>query len=227
MNCRRARGPLLLASFLITLVSGCQSTKGVVSDGRYESPLKDFSLAIPVTGPGLKIEDGVSPTTADELGSAWVSFHDDFGNLVALEAAAMPEKFVQTLNDPARVSEHLKDFFREAFVPSKRAAIPDLKTSHEESMTLRGGVPALFAVIDYPGGSAMVAVSAEHPRGKRMDSTRPQLLFVHGSMQYILSTAHDIQLGPGEPVHGADADAAQIARWKAELVKIYESIEFH
>jgi hypothetical protein len=146
---------------------------------------------------------------------------------VAIETEEMREALRQVLNDPAQVPEHLRHFLNDAYLPVKRQVIPDLRTSHDEIVTLRGGVPALFVVIDFPGGSPMIVTDAEHPQGKRMDSTRPHLFFVHGSMQYMLSAAHDIAFGVGEPVRGDNADAAQIARWREELVKIYESFSFH
>lgn len=227
MGFRHVRAPVVLAALLVALAAGCQGTKGNVSSGRYESPLKDFSLPIPVEDMGLRIEDGLRPAAAGQLRGQWVSFHNDFGSLVAIETEEMPEKLRQALNDPAQMSEHLKRFLNDAYVPLKREAIPDLKTSHDEIVTLQGGVPALFVVIDFPGGSPMIVTDAEHPQGKRMDSTRPHLFFVHGSVQYILSVAHDIGFGVGEPARSESADAAQIARWKDELVKIYGSISFH
>ena len=218
MDLRHARVPIIFAALLVALATGCQITKGSVSSGRYESPLKDFSLPIPVSGPGVKIEDGVKADAAGQLHESWVSFHDDFGNLVAIESAELPEEVQRVLNDPAQLREHLKHFLDGAYLPVKRRAIPDLRKSHDEIVTLRGGEPALFVVIDFPGGSPMVVITAEHPQGKRMDSTRPHLFFVHGTVQYMLSAAHDNLFGRGKPVLGENADAAQIARWKDELV---------
>jgi hypothetical protein len=226
MGIRRARASIALAALCITLLAGCQSTEGSVSDGRYESPLKDYSVPIPVSGPGLKIEDAVTPDSASPLREAHVSFHNDFGNLVAIECAQIPASLRQVLNDPARMPEHLRRFADIAYVPTKREAFPELQTSHDEMLTLRGGVPALFMVIDFPGGSPVIVTSAEYPQGKRMDSTRPHLFFVHGSAQYILSAAQADVFAVRKPIRGDNADEEQVARWKNELVKIYESMSF-
>jgi hypothetical protein len=107
---------------------------------------------------------------------------------------------------------------------------PQARIVHQEPVSLPDGAPAWFAVLEIPEGSPMVAMSAENPKGKHLDSTRGFLVLCHGNLFLTLSEANDFQsvlaLGKKEPAAQAGSESTSRDALKDSLTKMFASMRF-
>ena len=156
---------------------GCATaTKGTVSGGVYQSPLNNFTVVVPRTGPGLKIQD-----QNDNEGGR-VSFHDDFGNVVAITYSRLPEGSETVFKDSEKRDAVYSGFLKVFAVPKLFSRVtPDARVVREEFQD-NGDNRVFFAVVSLPGGSTLV----DRKQNKRLDSVRGILVFHKGGFIYML-----------------------------------------
>jgi hypothetical protein len=160
---------------LAFIMSGCGMGGGNIWEGKYSSPLDNFSLTVP-SGIGMKVTD-----RGDDNGGM-VSFHDDFGNLKAVTYMRLPASVTKGLNDPAQRDASYRGYLHSGILPKmfKRVS-PNSKVLHEEFLNDDKDREYL-AVVDIPGGSPLVEMNS----GKRLDSTRALLIFETAGFMYAL-----------------------------------------
>jgi hypothetical protein len=185
-------------------------------------------LPVPELGLGGTIEDKVGTTPETKFPTGLVSFHDDFGRIRTIVYTELPAELGQQFTDPARATGALRGSMHDVTLAEIQERLPRTRIVHEEPVTLSDDLAAWFAVLDIPEGSPMVETSAEHPEGKRLDSTRGFLVLCHARLFLTLSAADDLfpLAGMQPAVPGADSPAA-FDRLKSALTKIYSSMSFH
>lgn len=214
----------------LALLASCSSLKGDQSGGRYTAPDGLFSLPVPALSMGAVTEDkcGTSPQTKLVTGS--VSFHDDFGHVSAIQYERIPADLGQKLSDPASATGALRGYMSDVALAEIKEFSPQAHIVYQEPVSLPDGVPAWFAVIEIPEGSPMVAMSAENPKGKRLDSTRGFLALCHGDLFLTLSEANDFKnvlaLGNKEPAAQAGSESTNMSALRDSLTKTYASMKF-
>ena len=155
---------------------GCATTKEPVSGGVYQSPLKNFTVVIPIVGPGLKIQD-----RNDNKGGR-VSFLNDFGSIVAITYSRLPNDLEPELKDNKKRDAVYSGFLKTVVVPRLFSRVsPDARVVHEEFRDDDDN-RAFFSVVSLPGGSVFV----DEKQNKRLDSIRGLLIFHKGDFIYML-----------------------------------------
>jgi hypothetical protein len=218
-----------LSAASLTFLTSCSSLAGDDSGGRYTAPDGLFSLPLPALSLGAATEDqsGTDPESKLRVGS--VSFHDDFGHVIAIQYEQIAADVSQKFSDPARATEMLRGATSDVTLANIQQFSPHARIVHEEPVTLPDGISAWFSVLEIPEGSAMVVSDAEHPGGRRLDSTRGFLLLSHGQLILTLSEAYDLNRVTGagkQPGAQGGLDQAGTERMKASLVKLYASMSF-
>lgn len=194
------------------VVSSCATGSPNIKDGRYTSPLGNFSLPVP-SGLGMKVDEA-----GDNLGG-YVSFHDDFGSLSAITYLRLPPDFAEVFGDPARRDHAYSSYLHEHILPGMfEPAFPNTKVLHEEFLG-RDEDREFFAVVDLPEGSAMVDVRT----GKRFDSTRALLIFEVAGSMYAL---HDELRGLFSSFAEFSLDEESLESARGSLHRFKETIEF-
>ncbi|MBI4585865.1 MAG: hypothetical protein HY717_17790 [Planctomycetes bacterium] len=221
-------------SFLwILLLAGCGSLVGKVSGGRYVAPDGVFSVPVPrlplPPAERFYIEDSARTDPRSGVRSGNVSFSDTLGRVrsVAYEEAA--EEIIGRLLEPARVQDALSAFLQTIFLPEFQRHFPGTRVLNESRMTLRDGVPALFFVLEIPEGSPLVFRDTEYPEGRRLDSTRAFLVFIHDDTVFTLTWADDDIKAAREGKLAAShrtPSAEEVENWKGALSGLYESMLF-
>lgn len=199
------------------LFAGCQSTAGTVSDGRYVAPENLFSMQVPQLSLGLAVEDGFGKSPDGGLRAGFVSFHDDFGQVRSITYEEMDEETT------ARIEARPSSYFRDGYVSQLRERLPGTRVIHESPMTL-SDTTGHFAVLEIPGGSPLMVIDAEHPEGRRMDSTRGFLVVTRGRLLLTLSVANDNAFASTRKA--SSAGDLNVDLLKTILTELYESIRF-
>lgn len=185
-----------LVSFatLSLFLAGCATTREYGADGRYSSPLNNFSLLIP-DGPGMIFQEA-----GDAEGGA-VTFHDDLGNFKGIFYLNLPPETPKAENDPIQQRVILVSFLNDFAMPNMfKAAYPRASILHREHLDT-GDFNAYFAVVEIPEGSTMADVKAN----KRYDTRRGLLIFVEGEFIYMLSSGENPSVPElGEPAKPLD-----------------------
>jgi hypothetical protein len=210
-----------LASLGTLLLASCASTTvGKVSGGRYTAPDDLFSMPIPQLGLGLVVEDDFGTSPDGSLRAGHVSFHDDFGGIRSIAYEEFPEEARAEVNS----QEAMRSYFNDGFVADLRMRAPGTQVIHQTPTVLGDGSRGLFSVLEIPEGSPMVVIDAEHPEGRRMDSTRAFLLVVRDDLFLTLSAADDfVFTGVAEE---AAASTSEIGPLREELANLYASMRF-
>lgn len=223
-------GPLLRASaVLLAFLASCSGLAGDRSGGRYTAPGDLFSLPFPRLSLGSTVEDqsGMNPDT--KLAAGMVSFHDDFGSLRVIQYEQVPPDVGQGLSDPTIASGAMRGSLHDLILPGIQQFSPATRVLHEESVALADGHTAWFAVLEIPEGSPTKEISAEHPEGRRLDSTRGFLLLCRrDGLCLTLSAANDKVLAhvlPGAAPSGG-ASPVEIDELKNTLTELYSSMSF-
>lgn len=168
---------LFMFVLLSLIAAGCATTKGTVSGGMYQSPLNNFSVTLPNWG-GLRIQD-----QNDNEGGR-VSFHDDFGNLLAITYLRLPANSESTFKDNDKRDAAYSSFLKTYAVPSLfNRASQGARIVHEEFMG-EGENRAYFAVVSLPEGSALVDLK----QNKRFDSVRGVFIFDKRGFMYMIES---------------------------------------
>lgn len=200
---------LLLLSLVI---AGCATTKGTVGDGKYQSPLNNFTVALP-NWSNLKIRD----QNDDNSGS--VSFHDDLGNLSAMTYSRLSADAATTFKDNEKRYEAYRDYFNNVAVPvfSSRAA-KGMRTVREELLD-DGKNKVYFVLIDLPEGSAL----ADPKKNQRFDAMKGLLIFDRNGFIYMVEHEMSSVFGQVDP---STLTAQQLKALQETLKRLKDNMTF-
>ena len=212
----------------LALLASCSSLKGDQSGGRYTAPGGLFSLPVPALSMGAAVQDKSSTNPQTRLVAGSVTFHDDFGQVRSIQYEQIALELGKKLSEPASATGALRGYMSDVSLAEIQQWSPQARIVHEEPVTLSDGVPAWFAVLEIPQGSPMMETSAEHPKGRRLDSTRGFFVLCHGSLFLTLSAANDhvFALAGGQSAAQGGVDQAGMDRLKDLLTTIYASMSF-
>ncbi|MEH2000645.1 MAG: hypothetical protein V7L00_18190 [Nostoc sp.] len=180
------------------------------SEQTYESPLKNFTVPIPVDpqqGGRIQSQEGV------------VGFSDDIGTLLRIDYYPFPLEQLEELESVGQ-QEYLQTILVDKYVPQAIFAnVPDASVEYTEYLedTLRG---AYYVLIDMPKGST---ISKQENNGTaiRLDAYRGLLTFIRGEFLYIVSSQHSFI--NGETPDSLEEEAEDI---KESILEFVETIEF-
>lgn len=231
--------------------SSLAEKQGRVIDGRYFSPQKGFSFAVPDLGPNATTKDGY----VDAIGAGGVHFHDDFGTVVAVQYNELAPWFIQKWQaDSGRIKileeisadllekekvapdAALQRWFHEVVYPDVLASFGS-EILYEDLFQIKGQ-RAYFTVVHIPQGSTVIiqtTTPTSQTEPKVEDSIRGFLLFVNGSRIYMLQQQPSIfylkgkgllQLGhKGTPPIERSWDELK-GYLKEELSRLYGTFQF-
>lgn len=166
---------LYLAAAIV--LSSCAIGSGNISDGRYTSPLGNFSLPVP-SGIGMRVSE------ANDESGGYVSFHDDFGSLSAINYLLIPADAVEVFRNPDLKDHAYAGFVHEYLLPDVFVpAFPDAEVVYGEFLG-QGQDRVFFAVLDLPGGSHLVEITRAGRR--QLDARRALLVFEALGTMYAL-----------------------------------------
>ena len=201
---------LVLISLIVT---GCATTKGKVSSGRYESPMGNFSIPLP-KWPGLKVQD-----QSDDYGGR-VSMHGDFGGLWAITYLRLPANADISLKDQSEKDAAYRGFVTDLQMQNLfQRASPQARIVHEEYL-YKGDDRAYFSVVNIPEGAALVDMQ----KNKRLDSVRGLLVFSKGGFMYMLESEMNSVFSQVNP---SSLNSKQIESSKASLKEMRDSMTFN
>lgn len=224
------RFPLWSSAAALALLASCSSLAGETSGDRYTAPGGVFSLPVPDVSLGARVEDQYGTQPESELSFGWVSFHDDFGSVRSVRYEQLPSDVARQFSDPARAAEMLRGFAHDVMIAGIQQDSPRARIVHEELVALPDGLSAWFAVLEIPEGATLLASSAEHPEGRRLDSTRGFLLLCRADLLFALSAADDfgqvLALGGEEAAPVEAASPATLDGLESTLVQLYSSMSF-
>ncbi len=164
-----------VVALLCLPVAGCAGG-GANFDGRYTSPLKNFSVTFP-SGMGARLDQ------VSNQDGGMVSVHDDFGALKAINYERLPANASVVHQDPARRDAAYRSFLHDYMVPTWfKPVSPNTSILHEKFVNM-GAENEYFAVVKIPEASSMV----DGKTGKRFDSQRAVLVFAKNGFMYMLS----------------------------------------
>jgi len=165
----------------LLFLSGCASTKGTVSDGKYYAPLNNFVMPLPPQSGfggfgGVKVED-----KNDAVGGM-VSVLDAAGYNEGITYASLPASSETVLTDPLKRDSAFRGFVYDYALPSLfRPVSAQSKVVHEEFLG-SGPDRAFLAIVVIPEASSVMNAKT----GKRWDSVRSLLVFDKSRFMYML-----------------------------------------
>jgi len=201
--------------------------EGKVKKGVYQSPAKNFTVPVPR---GAKVSDGHLRFDDKTIPIGAVSFHDDWGKLYGIHYQLVPDTLRATvehlLTNPDSAAAPLSGWLHEVGMPGWFAQDSNESRVLAESPGMFEEMPALFALIDIPGGHHIQSVTLDsgESRVARHDSRRVAVVFWKSPYVYMLTseTVTFGVLGFGAP---ADPDG-DWATYANVLVDFYRSITF-
>lgn len=204
---------LCMLMLLSLFVAGCATTKGTVGGGKYQSPLENFTVALP-NWTNLKIRD----QNGDNSGS--VSFHDDLGNLSAITYSRLPADTATTFKDDEKRYAAYRDYFNNIAVPvfSSRAAAKSIRMVREELLD-DGKNKVYFALIDLPEGSALT----DPKKNQRFDAMKGLLIFDRNGFIYMVENEMSSVFGRVDP---STLTAQQLGALQETLKRLKDSMTF-
>lgn len=169
---------------LVLVVTGCATTKGKVTAGRYYAPSSNFNMTVP---------NFVQPRIQDDYDESggYVSFIGQLGGLSSVFYERLPAEVKAIASDPNRQESVYRAYLHEQAMPNIfRRASPQSSLLHEEVLGA-GADKAYFAVVMIPEASNSFDVKAN----RRFDSVRGLLIFIEGAYLYMLTeeTGHTIE----------------------------------
>jgi len=165
------------------------NVNGKIVNGRYYEPYERFSVEVPkLLIPG-RIIDG----KFIESGGTIV-FRDDLGALVRIDLIAATDEESKKIFDQKNWKE-LSVKVQNYFLNIYKETVPDSKIIYQKNMVWNNKDINTFTV-DMKGGGALV-----DGFGKRDDSLRTSILFIHKNSVYLISTQPSILLR-----HDRDSD---------------------
>ena len=220
---RVRRSTISIALFCLaiaTILSGCQTVSANISDGRYVSPLGNFSLPVP-SGIGMKMSEDY-----DEAGG-YVSFHDDFGSLSAISYVLLPADAIDVVRDPTSKDQAYAGFLHEYLMPGVFAPmVPTANVVYEEHLG-EDQDRVFLAVVDLPGGSHLTAITRDGARS--LDARRAILVFeTHGTMYAVQKEIGGSlqQMGSDSGISPFSTDDDNLESVRTLLYRFMETIEF-
>jgi hypothetical protein len=218
---------LLSILFLGCGVTSAASLKGKVKNHVYYSPANNFTVPVPAGSMFQKwmtVDDDFKKDHATgDLPVGSVSFHDDFGALIGIQYAMVPDQYMVKLQSSDTQEEAMKAWLHQVVMPMLYLpAFPKSQITQEAVGTFEE-MPALLAMVVIPEASGMVAF--QQGTQKRMDSRRGIVIFPRGKFVYLLftETLTALSLGQGK------ADLESAGDWQdftGGLKTFYRSIVF-
>lgn len=210
----------ILASFLICLVvvgHAGAATKGRVVEGRYHSPLDNFSMPLR-KAMGMRIQDD------NDADGGRVSFPDDWGYLEAVTYLRVPVEATAALDDPEQRDAIYRSFINDyamqtLFLP----ASPQTAVVRDEFIEAGGG-QAYFVIVNIPGASAMIDAKKKKRTKPRLDSVRALLVFDKNGFMYMLESEMNYSVSP---TSASSLSTSQLERAQDNLRKLKESMTFN
>jgi hypothetical protein len=153
--------------------------QGTIKSGRYFSPNKNFSCAVPpLAEPGATIRDSSNKTADGYVGT--VKFEDDYGKLFRVDWSAVPPDIAQRLGTPlydrvmlqGMLTYQMQNFLQ---------VYPQAKIEAEEYMGDKTNL-MLFADVHIPKGATLM------DNGQRLDCSRGLFIFKRNNWVYTIST---------------------------------------
>ncbi len=203
---------ILSIVWLATAVSGCAIGSANISDGRYTSPLNNFSLPVPKFLFGSRLTEN-----NDTLGG-YVSFHGDMGGLYAIGHLLVPPSDAEIYDDPVLRDRVYSSYLHDDFLPDIVRVSPKTEVLHEEFLG-QNEDREFFTVVNIPEGSPLMDMIS----GKRFDSTRALLVFK------AVGTLYMLQYELGDPIHRSEEfslNDVTLERARDSLHRFKETIEF-
>jgi len=176
----------------------------------YESPLGNFSVAIPVDsqqGGRVQDQEGV------------VGFSDDNGTLLRIDYYALTPEEEEEIESMG-LEKYLQTVLIDKYVPQAiSASLPDAKVEYNEYLedTMDG---AYFVLVNMPKGST-ISKQENNGTATRMDAYRGLLSFFNGDFLYIVSSQPGIFAD--ETKHSLEEEIYHI---KQNILGFVETIEF-
>lgn len=203
----------IAVALLSLIIAGCAgvSIKGEVTEGRYHSPMNNFSIALPRLM-GMKIEDQVDPP------GGGVAFREITGLFWLVDYMRLPNGFASTFSSP----EKLDDAYR--MYVTDFALQADLKYSPRSSIVKEGFIEAsgsrgYFAIVNVPEGSRVV----DGVTNKRLDSVKGLLVFEKNGFMYMLGCEMNYA---GHLTNASSLTTKQVEDAQATLKRMKESMIF-
>lgn len=197
---------------LSLVVAGCATTKGTVGGGKYQSPLNNFTVALP-NWTNLKIRD----QSDDNSGS--VSFLDDLGSLSAITYSRLPADSDATFKDNEKRYAAYRDYFKNVAMPTfSSRAVKGMRTVREELLD-DGNNKVYFALIDLPEGSALV----DSKKNRRFDAMKGLLIFDRNGFIYMVEHEMSSVFGRVDP---STLTAQQLEPLQETLKRLKDSLTF-
>ena len=176
----------------------------------YESPLGNFSVAIPVDsqqGGRVQDQEGV------------VGFSDDDGTLLRIDYYALTPEEEEEIESMG-LEKYLQSVLIDKYVPQAiSASLPDAKVEYNEYLedTMDG---AYFVLVNMPKGST-ISKQENNGTATRMDAYRGLLSFFNGDFLYIVSSQRGIS--SDETHHSLQEQTDEI---KQNVLAFVDTIEF-
>lgn len=176
----------------------------------YESPLGNFSVAIPVDsqqGGRVQDQEGV------------VGFSDDYGTLLRIDYYALTPEEEEEIESMG-LEKYLQSVLIDKYVPQAiSASLPDAKVEYNEYLedTMDG---AYFVLVNMPKGST-ISKQENNGTATTMDAYRGLLSFFNGDFLYIVSSQRGIS--PDETHHSLEEQTDEI---KQNILAFVDTIEF-
>jgi len=189
-------------------LAGCAGlpTKGRVAGGRYQSPMNNFSIALPALS-DAQVEDRVEPEVNPIGGS--VIFRAATGEFWLVDYMRLPEGFAARLNTPDKQDEAHRRYLARYALSGVDGASPQSAVVKEEALEA-DGARAYFAVINIPEGSRLI----DGKTNRRLDSVRGLLVFDRDGYMYMLGCEMNFA---GHRVDAAELTDEQVKDAQATL----------
>ncbi|MHC4742228.1 MAG: hypothetical protein ACYS8Z_09965 [Planctomycetota bacterium] len=203
---------ILTFVWLAAAVSGCAMGSANISDGRYTSPLNNFSLPIPRFAFGWQL------TENNDTQGGYVSFHGDMGALYAVHYMLVSPSDAEIYDDAVLRDRVYSSYLHDDLLPNIFRRSPRTEVIHEEFLGQDKG-REFFAVVNIPGGSPLIEMNS----GTNFDSTRAILIFK------AVSTLYMLHYELGDPLHRTEEfslDEKTLGRARDNLHRFQESIDF-
>ena len=179
---------LCVLALLSLVIAGCATTNGTIAGGKYQSPLNNFSVALP-NWANLKISD------QNDANGGSVSFHDDLGNLWAITYLRLPADSDATFTDNKKRYAAYRDYFNSIAVPAFFSRTSKgIRTVREEFLD-EGKNKVYFALIDLPKGSVLI----DPKKNQRFDAIKGLLIFDRNGFMYMLENEMSSVFGRVDP----------------------------
>ena len=163
---------------LILILSGCSGLSGDISNGRYYSPNKVFSVKVPyMYRHGAKKDDNFNKDFGKgepKFDAGGVKFSDDFGRFFRIDVFRLPEKInVNNKNVLTNTENTMLKIYQEGVIEAK---IVKQEFFQLDEKTIN------YFITHIPRGSTIVS------NGERKDVYRGALTFINEEYVYIFST---------------------------------------